>query len=179
MKNTQTQYHIDVTPEEDNLFREHTDQPNKIKTALSKLMQPKLNTALIVVAGLHVAVVLAIFGFTNSSNASEHQISQKDGNKTETIPEALKKNDEEFLTKEVAATPQPTPPPVEQQHNPPPTQPMKAKPAKQYTAKYVVKTGDTVYSISRKYKLNVDRLIKINDIKDPNKIVIGQTLKFM
>jgi LysM repeat protein len=162
MKNTQTKYHIDVTPEEDKMFRDEPVKNSAIKALTKKLMPPKLNMTLAIVAGFHVCVVLAVFAFTTSSKASEQQ----------NVATEIKKNDQEFLDKEVAnTTPQPTPAIS-------PT-PAPSRNNKHYTTKYVVQTGDTVYSISRKYKLNVDRLIKINDIKDPNKITIGQTLKFM
>jgi LysM repeat protein len=49
----------------------------------------------------------------------------------------------------------------------------------QYTKEYVVKQGDTFYSIVKRYGLKADKLIKLNNIKDPNKIQIGQKLKFM
>ena len=41
---------------------------------------------------------------------------------------------------------------------------------------YVVKKGDTLYSISQKYKVSVDELIKKNNLKS-NNISIGQKLK--
>lgn len=43
---------------------------------------------------------------------------------------------------------------------------------------YVVKKGDTLYAISKKYKLNFEKLKEINNIKDPQKIFVGQKLKF-
>jgi len=48
-----------------------------------------------------------------------------------------------------------------------------------FTEKYVVKQGDTFDKILKKYKLNSEKLKKINNIKDPNKIVVGQTLRFL
>jgi len=42
---------------------------------------------------------------------------------------------------------------------------------------YLVKKGDTLYSIARKNKTILNDLIKLNNIKDVNKIVIGQKLK--
>jgi LysM repeat protein len=44
--------------------------------------------------------------------------------------------------------------------------------------KHVVKKGDTLYSISKKFNISVSELIKINDIKN-NTISIGQTLKII
>ena len=170
MKNTQIQYHIDVTPEENQMFRDESTKSSVIKNLTKKLLTPNLSTALAIVAGLHVCVVLAIFAFTTSSEASEQP--NIAATQPESVAPEIKKNDQDFLNKEVtSATPQPTPaisPTPAPSHN-----------HKQYTSKYIVKTGDTVYSISKKYKLNVNKLIKLNDIKDPNKIAIGQTLKFM
>ena len=52
------------------------------------------------------------------------------------------------------------------------------KPKANHIQKYTVKPNDTIYSISKKYKLNVKKLIELNKIKDSSKIVAGQTLKF-
>ena len=41
---------------------------------------------------------------------------------------------------------------------------------------YVVKKGHTLYSISKKYKVSIDQLIKKNNLKS-NNISIGQKLK--
>jgi LysM repeat protein len=48
-----------------------------------------------------------------------------------------------------------------------------------YTQIYQVKQGDNINSIAKKYHLVTNRLMKINNIKDPNKIYVGQTLKFL
>lgn len=85
-------------------------------------------------------------------------------------------------------TPTPTPEPVKEE--PPPKQSPKddwpkAKPKIVYpvkpaiTKEYVVKKGDTLYAISKRYKLNFERLKEINKIKDPQKIFVGQKLKFL
>jgi len=47
------------------------------------------------------------------------------------------------------------------------------------TKEYTVKYGDTFYSIVKKYKLDPVKLQKINDIKDPNRLFVGQRLKFV
>lgn len=41
---------------------------------------------------------------------------------------------------------------------------------------HIVKKGDTLYGIAIKYKTTVDKLIKINNIKNPNIISIGQKI---
>lgn len=45
------------------------------------------------------------------------------------------------------------------------------------TSKYTVKKGDTLSGIAKKYKTTVDKLVKINNIKNANLINIGQVLK--
>ena len=40
---------------------------------------------------------------------------------------------------------------------------------------YIVKNGDTLYSVSKKYTISIDQLIKLNKIKD-NTIYLGQIL---
>ncbi|MDR1302299.1 MAG: LysM peptidoglycan-binding domain-containing protein [Treponema sp.] len=41
---------------------------------------------------------------------------------------------------------------------------------------HVVQGGDTIYSIARFYKVDVDALMKVNDITDPQKLQIGRRL---
>ncbi len=41
---------------------------------------------------------------------------------------------------------------------------------------YVVQMGDTLWGISRKYGVSVDKLIEINGIKDRNRIYVGQKI---
>ena len=41
---------------------------------------------------------------------------------------------------------------------------------------YVVKPGDTLNSIARKFGMDVNTLIEINDISNPNTIVVGEAL---
>lgn len=42
---------------------------------------------------------------------------------------------------------------------------------------YIVKSGDTLTSIAKKYKTTVEQLVKMNNIKNPNLIYAGQKLK--
>lgn len=42
---------------------------------------------------------------------------------------------------------------------------------------YTVKKGDTLSKIAKKYKTTVDNLVKKNNIKDKNKIYVGQIIK--
>ena len=52
-------------------------------------------------------------------------------------------------------------------------------PNPKYTTEYVVKQGDTFTKIVKMYGLNAEKLKKINNIKDENKLILGQKLKFM
>lgn len=42
---------------------------------------------------------------------------------------------------------------------------------------YIVKSGDTLYSISKKYKCKVSELVEWNKIENPNVIYIGQIIR--
>ena len=57
-----------------------------------------------------------------------------------------------------------------------PLKEVKKKNNKAEKNQYVVKKGDTLYSIAKKYKVSVDELIKKNNLKS-NNISIGQKLK--
>ena len=69
--------------------------------------------------------------------------------------------------------PLPSPAPIPSQQPPLPVHPL--PPASTYT----VKPGDTRTKIVKRFKLNYNTLLKINNIKDPNKLVPGQVLKFV
>jgi len=175
--NEEKTYHIDVTEEEAALF---TEPPVEKKKSLLK-SPANFAKVFFLVLGVHVAIAAVIFGTTQNVSAKE--------------------SDKKFLAEQTSAepTPSPTPtpiaPPVPAANSslnttvqePVPTKEELAKtktvtappPAKKYTTSYVVKQGDTITSIAKKFKLNPNKLLKINNIKDPNKIVVGQTLKFM
>lgn len=42
---------------------------------------------------------------------------------------------------------------------------------------HVVQKGESLHSIAKKYKVDYQELLKLNNIKDPNKVLVGQTLK--
>lgn len=48
---------------------------------------------------------------------------------------------------------------------------------KAYSTYYVVKKGDTLSAIAKKYNTTFQQLATINNISDPNKIYIGQKIK--
>ena len=43
--------------------------------------------------------------------------------------------------------------------------------------RHVVRPGDTIYGISRTYEVAVSRLVQVNDISPPYKIVVGRVLR--
>ena len=181
------QYHIDVTSDEDALFRDIQETP-KSKWPSSMNFNLFKNSMFWVVFGVHI-VVLSVIGFAAKPNMKEP------------MPEMVGIEDKVFLE---ASTPTPTPTPmptplanndVPMDGKPPKLEPPKPTPKplpkninqQSNTIKndsllikeYTVKQGDTIYSVAKKYKLNYDRLLKINNIQDPNKIKLGQKLKFM
>jgi LysM repeat protein len=44
-------------------------------------------------------------------------------------------------------------------------------------AYYTVKSGDNLTKIAKKYGTSVAKLVSLNDIKNPNKIYVGQKLR--
>lgn len=195
MKNKNS-YHIDVTPEEDRLFRD-VEQPRepKLSQTTSKPI-PRLSVPiviLIIVIHLVGACALMAFSSTKSIPSEDKQF----------VGEAADSVLDSPVIKQPVAVPSPTATPIPTpEPTPPPANndvPMDCKPASsdvakpvtkliasstqpkhlKFTKEYVVKKGDTIYSIAKKFKLNTERLLKINNIKDPSKIFAGQKLKFM
>ncbi len=48
---------------------------------------------------------------------------------------------------------------------------------KDTTTSYTVKSGDTLWAISRAYDVSVDQLVKLNNISNPDLIYVGEELK--
>ena len=167
----QPMYHIDTTQEEDALFQEHTSETVLPKNTLKKGTFTKIFCA---VFGIHVLGAGLISLCSSSANAS----STTD----------LKKPPEQEPVAQSSPTPTETPAvpslplPAAQPNKPVAnkTTQKKQEHKKPEAAKgYVVKQGDTISSIAKKYKLSPKRLLQINNIKDINKIKVGQVLKFM
>lgn len=156
-------YHIDVTPEEDLLFRD-----NKNKTIKSP-KNTMFGGIFWTVVGVHAVALgaLATTSFAKSS-AKNESVENKPVPTPTPVPVASKATP--APTSVASPTPSPTPP-TNSKHA--------ATTDKSGLVKtYTVKQGDTINSIAKRYKLRTDRLLKINNIKDSNKIVAGQTLKF-
>ena len=162
---------------------------NNMEEQISKPISMK--NALAVVVSLHVAAIVGIayFSFIKTSQAESDK---------KFLTEDKYTGVESTPTPTPVPTPVPTPDPSPIDQKPPKDAwPMenakvelktwpntkKAIPVKQsnsrYTKEYVVKQGDTFYGIVRKYKLNADKLKKINNIKNENTIQVGQKLKLM
>jgi len=60
-----------------------------------------------------------------------------------------------------------------------PIKPIVTKNEKGLITSYVVQRGDTVSKIAKRFRLSSKRLVELNKIKDPNKLQVGQTLRFM
>jgi len=43
--------------------------------------------------------------------------------------------------------------------------------------RYTVKSGDTLWRICNRFKVSRDAVLKLNGIKDPNKLYAGRTIK--
>lgn len=174
--NKEQSYHIDTTEEEAALFVE----PPVVKKPLFELpVFPKISLnfpkIFCVVLGAHILLGVALFGTTLKDSLKEED-------KKALIEPTQTPASEASPTSNVVIH-EPVPKIV---HKPAPACSPKVTPItpltppkSKYTEKYVVKQGDTFHKIVQKFKLNAEKLQKINNIKDPNKITVGQTLKFM
>ena len=150
-----------------------------------------MKSAVVVVVSLHA---VALFGLMYFSSVKSSQAE----NDKKFLVEEKYAGVESTPTPIQTPTPTPTPVPVPMDKMPEkeswPTEnakvelktwpnTKKAIPVKQsnshYIKEYVVKKGDTFYGIVRKYKLNAEKLKKINNIKNENTIQVGQKLKLM
>lgn len=214
----ETKFHIDVTPEEDQLFRDIEAAKQE-----QKAFKPKSNLFVAcLVVGIHIAGVCALMALSSddkqlAKNILDHPSLEQCAEEAKKREEAEPKNIEQTAlpaipvnapSSAIATAPPPantdapmdsapkkedvvrTPldKPLQQANIIPLVTPdvkpknssvVKLKPNPNVMKFYVVKKGDTVYSIAKKFKLRTDRLLKLNGIKDPNKIIEGQKLKFL
>jgi LysM repeat protein len=154
-----------------------------------------LKQAVGVVAGVHVMAGVGIF------YASMPKTYAKDKEFLNT-PEAIYAGIPDVIpTPTPTPTPKPTPEPLKKEVMPDgrvatypkpqeiPQEPLQVKPQEKpqekpkinskYTQSYTIKKGDTIHSISKRFKLNTKKLLEINHIKNPNNIREGQVLKFI
>lgn len=184
--NKEQNYHIDTSEEEATLF---VDPPVEKKPSIKLPPFPKISLSFpkifCVVLGVHILLGVALFGTTlkDSSKEEDKKALVEPTPTPAPVPEASPSPTPHVVIQEPvpkiiqkpAATPKPTP---KVDSKAPATSPNNV-PKGKYTEKYIVKQGDTFHKIVQKFKLNAEKLQKINNIKDPNKIVVGQTLKFM
>lgn len=150
------QYHIDVTPEEDMLFRD------AIETSTPVTKHKMFNLPIVVgIVLVHFAGAAALFGTSPKKEPEVQQPIQATPTPSPTPTTTISPE-----TSPKAAPPQPSPVPKNTGEG-------------SLTATYTVKPGDTFYSIVKKFKLNSQTLIKLNNIQDPDKIQAGQVLKFV
>ncbi len=164
----QNTYHIDVTPEEDALFRD-----NFKADSAKKILPYTFKKVFCLVLGVHLAIGAVIL--FSSSTVKASATNNKTPNFTDPIAEIPKI--EEFSVPK--PTPQPSPKEIVAAQTPTPKVNIQQTAKEKYTKEYIVKQGDTITSIAKKFKLNSEKLIKINNIKDVNKIRVGQKLKFL
>lgn len=182
-------------------FNEEENEINSIDGFLNKLKGKFMNSndeqefkplslkkAFWVVGALHAFAIGGIVLFSAQSKAKATQ-GAEDKKFLESVPEMVGVEYPESA--KVSATPAPKPivPVMEKKEvvTPVPAKPKVITKAPsnvnpnypQLTKEYVVKQGDTFTGIVKKYGLNATRLKLINGIKDENKIVVGQKLKFM
>jgi LysM repeat protein len=132
-----------------------------------------------IVAGVHIIAGLGMFYASMPKTYAEDKIFiNKPEAKYVGVPESTPTPTPEPLKKEItpdgkiATYPKPitTPTPI--------TTEIKKVNSK-YTQSYTIKKGDTIHSISKRFKLNTKRLLEINHITNPNNIREGQVLKFL
>ena len=133
-----------------------------ISNRLNQISPPSFKQCFFAVGGLHIAVIGGLMSL--SSIQKSHAKEDKTFIAT---PEA------KYTGIEPTPTPTPEPIPI------PAPEPIPNKNKGKYTQTYTIKKGDTINSISKKFHLNTKRLIELNNIKDPNKISVGQVLKFI
>lgn len=156
-------------------FEMENEMENKKPRLLKKEMRSiSIKNAVWIVVGLHLVAVFGIVFFSNQPKS----FAQEDKKFLESLPQVGVENpvvSSTTPTPTPEATPTPTPTPKVIVAIPKETN----KNYPQFTKEYVVKKGDTFYSIVKKYGLNPTRLKLINNIKDENKIYVGQKLKLM
>ena len=157
------EYHIDVTPEEDNLFRnqEEVNKNNK-----------KMNIKIIV-----AIVAFHIFGAVGIYAMSPKSVQAPLSDAIKPIPEPTPSATCTPVPVPMDAKPLPLPSIEKPKAIPKPVTKPVTKPVQKSVLNHTVNKGDTIYSIAKRYKMKADTLAKLNKIKDMSKIRIGQVLK--
>ena len=141
----------------------------KIEMELSSLEPPKplsLKQSIWFVVAAHILIGGLIYGYSNKSHAKEDK-------------KFLETKDAEY-----AGIPEPTPSPTPSPQATPvvvtnveiPKTNDWPKP-KSIPSVYYVNSGDTLYSISKRYQVPIKTILKKNNLKDNSKIKLGQKIK--
>ncbi len=177
-------YHIDLTPEEEALFRD-VDVDNNKSDKRNPFLRFTFNKVFVAVLGVHLLLV-GVIGSNAIAGALTNKTTSDSNGQTSNAVAANTGSVEESENKPTAeSTPKVTQEPKQTTTPPAASKETLAKPSvpkkhtEEYTKTYTVKSGDTINSISRKYKLNASVLLKLNNIKNSDKIYVGQTLKFV
>ena len=178
--NKEQNYHIDVSADEAKLFTEPLPEKKPL-FEMPKL--PKISmrfpTIFCAVLGAHIILAVALFGTTVKETTNQEDKKAL----SEPIPTPIPAPSASPTPNVVIQEPVPkiVEKPVQKPTPKPLTKPAPSASIKhsKYTESYVVKQGDTFDKIVKKFKLNKEKLQKLNNVKDTNKIVVGQTLKFL
>jgi nucleoid-associated protein YgaU len=146
---------------EDEFEIQQEEEQEKPKLLKKEIRAISMKRAVVAVLGLHLIALGGIIFFSSQPKVS----AQEDKRFLENLPQVGVD----------APTPTPSPKPKVVTIVPKNISPNYP----QYTKEYVVKQGDTFYGIVNRYKLNPTKLKLINNIKDENKLYVGQKLKFM
>lgn len=123
----------------------------------------KYMKTLLVVTAVHLAAIGGIAFFSSSQSAIAKEI-EGDKKALENSYSYKYVGMDDIIPPKPQATPVPTP-----------KQPSSSNDWPQPKT-HVVSKGDTFYGLVKKYNLNSDKFKKINNIKDPNKIILGKKL---
>jgi LysM repeat protein len=164
-------YHIDVTPEENNLFRDVLSvTKEKPKTTNFKLVFG-------IVFAVHLVCAFVVFGIPLTARSCEK--ATETALLANTSPKEQKKNivstkQTSHETSQIKEVSRSTNGDIK------PKPPTKTQEVQQLLAKeYIVKKGDTINSIAKKFRTSTSALVKLNSIKNQNHIIVGQKLKLM
>jgi LysM repeat protein len=173
---------LDITLDMEDVEEMNENQPEEEYKPI------KFKTAFWSVLGFHLFTLAGIAMYSSYSKAQASSLLEEDKKFLKPVAEMV---GVEYPV-EAKPTPSPTPEKKKEDIKPNPTLKPKPKviervpekispnyPNPRYTTEYVVKQGDTFNAIVKKYGLNAEKLKKINNIKDENKLMIGQKLKFM
>jgi nucleoid-associated protein YgaU len=147
----------------------------------------KLSRAFVVVLLLHVVAVGGIFAFSSLKDRQNPVVANKTDPAAPKSPAATAAAQSEMVGQKGGAKQVPTDvQKLIEATNPsagiapkPPSATQSANPERsgaESNKTYVVQSGDSPAKIAKKFKVSFENLLKVNNIDDPKKLKIGQTL---